>query len=502
MKQDNGDSAVKHLDYNRHEVSFELQSMPHLQDLEKEYKAQIHLTKVVTTIYFGAKSDLWEGVRPLVDFGFALKARFYNNITPSNLFLADHEAVCVIELKSHTTQHGYNIKVKTDSNSGVTYGSFIEYLAHFNQGNDTLFDNLEAINESLLEFAAKNGITEFVPIGASNYQRQHFLNFNHRICFDTNIRYYVASFHDEDVIFSLASAEVTPILEIKKDSDTPLDELPIIAILSRGNITYKETKRSKGVRISEHAKTRHTFFEPELDEKAYDDWIITEREIKLDAPSDPRGIAKRVALGDKDKVFSGQPIINMNYQKVYNVGESGIVYMSADLEGQVPMLKYKFFLGNDEEGALVRKETVIPFSSQALADVALELDPSADLSTVVVTPFFRRDRIKVNIYMPETRNVFEVYADHSSFTEGNYHEFNQVEIEYAGLICEEDSLRPDQSELEYKINNDFIQLRRIILDVYKRNDSPLTPSTRTKYDWANKEVFAKNTPSNVYLNKR
>ncbi len=168
----------------------------------------------------------------------------------------------------------------------------------------------------------------------------------------------------------------------------------------------------------------------------------------------------------------------------------------------MPMLKYKFFVGNDDEGALVRKETVIPFSPQALDDVAHELEPSVDLSGVVVTPFFCRDRIKVNVYMAETRNVFEIYADHSRFLEGDYRQFNQVEIEYAGLICEEHSPKLDQAELENKINGDFTRLRKIVLDVYQSNNNALTPSTRTKYDWANTEVFANAKPSDVNLSKK
>lgn len=73
-------------------------------------------------------------------------------------------------------------------------------------------------------------------------------------------------------------------------------------------------------------------------------------------------------------------MIHINYQRIYDVGSSGIVYMSADFQGTDPMLKYKFFVTNDDQGALVRREVVIPYTPEALQDVANELEPGINIS--------------------------------------------------------------------------------------------------------------------------
>lgn len=483
---------IKHLNYSREEICLNLSSNFDEGTLPSSYELQYFQATTTTTIYFGATSSQWEDAKILSYLGLGIKVRFYESKPRSNLFLIDNSTPCIVELKTMGKSYGINTKVKSGDVAPVTYGEFLDYISDLSADNILNQSQFKSIGETLMTFIKRHDLTSIAPAGATSYRRKHFRAADHRISLDRDVSYYLAVQHNKDVIFSKALSFKDAVLEIKKSQDTDVDTLPIMKELDRQQTSYELLKKSKGMQLDDLMKQEsHEFIEPELDERADNDWIITEREIKLDAASDPRSATKATSLGDNIMVFNGVGVVNINYQRVYNVGPSGIVYMSADLKGNDPMLKYKFFIGNDEQGALVRREVVIPYSPKSLQDIANELEQGVDINDVTVTPYFCRDRIKCNVYMADTRNVFEIYGDHSSFVEGDYNEFNQVEIEYAGIICKEGSSIAEQQELEDVINNDFTKLRAIVLDKYREAGNPLTASTRSKYDWAKKEVFDK-----------
>ncbi len=483
---------LQHLNYNREEVCLKLLSNFNEDSLLSGYKLQYFQATTTTTVYFGASSEQWEGTKILSYLGLGIKVRFYEFTPRLNLFLIDSATQCVIELKTMAESYGMNSKVKAGEKTTITYGEFLNYISDLSETNILNRPHFKPISKTLMEFIKAHALTSIVPAGATSYQRKHFVASDHRISLDQNISYYLTVKHDKDIIFSKALDCIGSILEIKKNRNLDIDKLPIIKALRYQNIPYEFFKKSKGMQLDDIIRQEsHEFIEPELDERADNDWVITEREIKLDALSDPRLVSKTVQMGNNVTIFNGTGIININYQRIYDVGSSGIVYMSADLQGTDPMLKYKFFVTNDDQGALVRREVVIPYTPEALQDVANELEPGINIDDVIVTPYFCRDRIKCNVYMADTRNVFEIYGDHSTFVKGECNKFNQVEIEYAGIICKQGTSIFKQQKLEDVINNDFMKLRAIVLDKYNEAGNPLTASTRTKYDWAKKEVFDK-----------
>lgn len=486
---------MHHLDYDREEIGFELQHMVDPGLFVGPYEARTYPNEVTTTVYFGATSEDWDGINPLSHLGMGIKARFYEGVERGDLFLLDGSECCVVELKGHKGSHGFSTKVKASHTEPIAYCDFLAYIADLSE--DALMKQVafQPIAKTLIDFIREHRITGLYPVGASSYVRKHFMGTNHRISLDMAIRYYVVAMHDKDTVFSRAFTSDRPVLEVKKDRSLPTGELPAIQVLEQQGIAYWRAEITKGMRIGELFKTPHVFVEPELVEKADNDWVITEREIKLDAQSDPRPICRDVYLGNGKDVFGGMPIVNVNYQRIYDVGPAGIVYMSADTEGSDPMLKYKFILHNDRLGALVRKEVVVPYTPDALSKVAKELDPSVNIKSALITPYFCRDRIKCNVYMRDSRNVFEIYGDRSVFLEGEYNDFHQVEIEYAGVICKKGDPTIPVHELENCINTDFAVLRSLVLDVFATHHNPLMPSTRSKYDWASAEVFRKDSRS-------
>ena len=235
---------------------------------------------------------------------------------------------------------------------------------------------------------------------------------------------------------------------------------------------------------------RHVFARADFDERAPGDLTFVEREIKLDAEVDPRPAARRLRLGDDAAVFGGAPSSGVHFHRVYDIGPSGLVEMTSDPYGGETLLKYKEDLGGPDDVAYRRFEVVEPTTPETLRRVAAKLDPAADLGEVAVTPYFRRDRVSFKAYVTGSRSVFEVYADRSVFLEGDYAPFNQIEIEYVGVIDREGTEVSWGMESTPRLDADFALLQELVVEAFAREGVPLTASRRRKYDWAVTEVFS------------
>ncbi|MFE6912063.1 hypothetical protein [Streptomyces erythrochromogenes] len=75
---------------------------------------------------------------------------------------------------------------------------------------------------------------------------------------------------------------------------------------------------------------RHAFVEADIEERSADDLDIVEREIKLDAPTDPRAAARLIRIGDGVHLASGTPVPDVHFHRVYDVAESGLFEMTSD----------------------------------------------------------------------------------------------------------------------------------------------------------------------------
>ncbi len=247
--------------------------------------------------------------------------------------------------------------------------------------------------------------------------------------------------------------------------------------------------RSHGSPSSRLPSERHAMLEVDLRRSRPDDLTFIERELKLDLDADPRPAARGLNFGDGTDVFSGTPVGCRHFQRIYDVGPSGLFEMTTDPNGGPTLLKHKKDLGTPGDPVYRRLETVEPASPERIREVMAELDPAADPSRVTVTPYFRRERVRTNVYLADSRSVYVVYADHSVFLEGDYAPFDQIEIEYAGIVDDERATLSWGDTHSPQLDAEFALIQGMVADAYAAEGLPLTPSRRRKYDWAVTEVF-------------
>lgn len=243
-------------------------------------------------------------------------------------------------------------------------------------------------------------------------------------------------------------------------------------------------------RAALRSQPMHGFIEPELIERAVDDLEMIERELKFDAVADCRSEARRLRIDAPDAV-SGQPVANQHYHRVFDVGPSGIIEMADSPYSSRTMLKYKRDLPDRGSKVYVRHETVEPYTSRRFAQLVDELEPGASPDALDVTPYFFRDRIKLNVYCTRSRSVFEVFADHSTFVEGDYPPFDQVEIEYVGAIVERVGGVVTGPAFDAQVEHDFVRVRELVVTDFDKKGVALAETRRSKYDWACSEVFGR-----------
>ena len=248
--------------------------------------------------------------------------------------------------------------------------------------------------------------------------------------------------------------------------------------------------RSAGSPSPQWSSERHALLEVDLHRSRPDDLTFIEREIKLDAGADPRPAAHRLAFGDGVRVFSGTPVGGRHFHRIYDVGPSGLFEMTSDPDGGPTLLKHKKDLGTPGDPVYRRLETVEPAGPERIREVMAELDPSADPSRVTVTPYFRRERVRTNVYLADSRSVYVVYADHSVFLSGGHAPFDQIEIEYAGIVDHDGTVLSWGDTQSSQLDAEFALVQGLVTDAYAAAGLPLTASRRRKYDWAVTEVFA------------
>lgn len=487
------DKVVSSINEQRFEKIFECDLKK--SDFEKlSISHEPHDTTNITTIYFGAKSKQWDETLSLSGFRAGIRVRYYGKQAKDELFVLDENEKCVLEFKTHKDGSRSNSKIRIGNDCDLTYREVADYLTsvQHNKINDSheKFGKLTPLLKSLIE---DFGIIEIAPIGAANYERLHYVFDNYRATVDFDIKYYVACEKDSDAIFIQRNRGEKTIVEVKsaissEDGVIPGEE----KFINELGCNAQHTTRTKARALKETLQLhRPVFVEPELYEKSSYDWEITEREIKLDAQKNPKDFMSQCMESLKQNGLAvGKPRPNINYQYVYNVGESGIVYMAKDLKGTKPVIKYKTHISHDEKtGTLVRYEYVEPFSKETL-DKAITFVGGDANSKIEKSPFFCRDRLLCNIIFPRTANVFEIYADHSYFVGStDKNDFFQVEIEYAGIIADKQTTVKLTGQSIAAINEDFAALAKMIPAQFSKYGCELHSSTRRKYDWVNKECF-------------
>jgi hypothetical protein len=235
----------------------------------------------------------------------------------------------------------------------------------------------------------------------------------------------------------------------------------------------------------------HALLEVDLHRQNRNDLTFIERELKLDVDADPRPAARRLRLGDGVDVFNGSPVECQHFHRIYDVGPSGLFEMTSDPNGGPTLLKHKKDLGTPADPVYRRLETVESTTPDSIRRVMAELDPSAEPSQVPVTPYFQRDRVRTNVYLAGSRCVYVLYADHSVFLDGDYAPFDQLEIEYVGVVDHAKATLSWGDTASPQLDSEFAAIQALVTDAYAGAGLPVTPSRRRKYDWAVTEVFAR-----------
>ncbi len=467
-------------------------------DLSEEKFKELSLADVqhdetqITTIYFGARSKKWEEIQSLSALKSGIRVRYYGQKPKGEVFIVD-ESSCILEFKTHKDKTRANTKIRIGREEKVNFGEILEYLTCLqkDQAKKDKFKKFSKITEILERLIEDFEITEIMPIGAANFKRLHFVFDDYRATIDFDIKYYAACEKDLDVIMLQRGSGKKTIVELKSNEDTDEVKRKEQEFLEELKCEAKQVTRTKAKSLKEIlSENQVEFIEPELIEKSKYDWEITEREIKLDAEKNPKEFINSCLKElRKDGIVAGEPETNVNYQYAYNVGESGIIYMAKNLEGKNAVIKYKTYISHDEKnGTLVRYEYVEPFSEENFKKAMKFVGGNVD-KDIKKSPFFCRDRLRCNMIMPKTKNVFELYADHSYFVNGDGADFYQVEIEYAGIVANEEDLKTENAKLVQTIDDDFAVLTDLVPKYFVKAGCGLRYSTRTKYDWVKKECF-------------
>lgn len=446
-----------------------------------------------TTIYFGAKSKQWDGIQSLSTLRCGIRLRFYSDNYKPDIFIVDKGRPCNCEFKTHKEKGFLNHKIYVHEDKGINCLKFFKYLDWLtkNNGKEEEFLELRSITDVFKPLVEQYELTEIIPIGAVNYERFRYSYGDYRVTLDFDVKFYLACEKDKDLIMKLHKIDESAIVEIKGNFMEDEDKIEK-EIFGNIDCEWKNTKQTKAKVIKNLLEENNVYFyEPELLEKSKYDWEITEREIKLDAENNPKNYMNSfLEKMKKTNYIIGVPRKNVNYQYVYNVGDTGIICMMKDLSGANKVIKYKKTIGYDiNSGAFIRYEYVEPFSKKAIKR-ACNFVLGKYVNTPKQSPVFCRNRLLINVINPETCNLFEVYADHSYFLEDETkNDFYQVEIEFAGVITNDKKKILVDEDFVKKINEDFLRLSKIVPKCYNEVGCRLVKSTRTKFEWVKKECF-------------
>lgn len=427
----------------------------------KNYEIKIFEQPFSYTFYLGSNGNFPEG--------FALRIRTYGD----SLF--NHEAEvsvlegsmpCFLEIKYPPINGSPHTREKVRHET--TFEEALMIAQSYDKMRELFGEQLpEEIKEKIKLFYSNHG--SIYPICGVSYKRIHFHNNTHRITMDFNINnfgivaydgnWFVRRFNQQPEEFS--------ILEIK--SDPPINKCEETVNISKFSIA----KEASG-------KVKH--IEPNMQMLAEGDWVLKEREIKIDTIDDPREILKQIRGNEEISVGSWKEKEPTLMQFVI-VGRNGICIMGREGVTSRMAIKYKITISSEnssENGVLTRIERVQPFSEERLKEIIIEL--GADPDTIERTAYFSRHRVIRLVTCKKTGNIFAITADHC-VSEANIPPLNQVEIEYRGKITSINETSMDQVD-QKEVDEDF---RRVSLwvyqEYYKRKQVPQF-SNVTKYEWA------------------
>ncbi len=476
----------------RSEHVFECSDIKTLKGFLKSHKEVRYPKKFATTLYMCGRKKISGKPKPLSHA--AIKVRFYHDKPMHRFFIPNKDAACITEIKTRP-KDDWGSTVRQKARFGVD--SIMSYRDLENVSEEVLSGkkikkiNNETVSLSrcLKKIANEYNLVTFEAVAATSYRRRHFDADNHRITVDSDIKYYLTATHDRDTLFSLARRRPGFVLEVKvehvgknlknDDGDHLLKELGKIPGL------IAEPNRKGADLLDLVLQKEHLFHEPELKAKSSSEWLVTEREMKLDADND-----LRVQLGGirfPENIAVGMIRKDKSYQRIYSHGSNIVFSMqyNKDSPPSKRVIKYKMNLKSSSSKISVRQETVERYSKKRISEI---LGNPVDDKSTLITSYFLRDRAILSVYLSDTGNVFDICVDEVNFIgKKKSIPLHQLEIEFVGVIGDKDGKSFIKNNVR-TIESDFMVIRKIIMHEYARLGIALRDSHITKAIWAMNQV--------------
>jgi len=434
----------------RHEGRIRAICDPHNLPLDlRHYEAKTFPESHSHTLYFGQEN----GVFPE---GFAFRIRMYGNplISSQSTGILDPNAPCYLEIK-------HPIEDVAGARKKLRFQTTVQEAIHIATSKDNVLgifgaDLPDAVKRQIEVLYASN--KHVVPLCGVSYERKHFENTTSRVTIDANIHSFSIVHYDGVWFVRATDQEPYSMLEIKQDKG------------------FGEANISKfRVASLDSGASRH--IEPGMNMKKEGDWVLEERELKIDTIGDPREALKTLASTDELSVGPWKEGSSM--MQFIKVGANGVCIMGREGVTNKMAIKYKLD-GSDAEGVLTRTEYVMPYSLDKLLEIVRDLGGNPEL--LEKTSYFTRNRAMRLVVSRKTGNIFAITADRCVNEDGRS-DLNQTEIEYRGRIVDTASAIIDEAS----VREDF---RKVSLHMYQElRKHQLVPAIShiTKYEWASKD---------------
>jgi hypothetical protein len=226
------------------------------------------------------------------------------------------------------------------------------------------------------------------------------------------------------------------------------------------------------ISTSEVGKLVH--IEPGMDMKAEGDWMLLERELKIDTVSDPREGLKNLLSNNEISVGPWKEGSSM--MQFVIIGENGICIMGREGVTKKMAIKHKENV-DSSNGVITRTERVQPYSKEALDQIILSKGGNPE--AIERTAYFTRNRAIRLVTCVNTGNIFAITAD-CCVSEDGRADLNQTEIEYRGKVIASDNQVIDQEE----VDADFQKVSKWLYSEFRKKKLVPQLSSITKYEWS------------------
>lgn len=411
----------------------------------KDYEVKKYPEAFSNTLYLG----LEDGTFP---DGFAFRIRIYidHKVDQNNVGILDTNLPCFLEIK-HPVEGVLGSRKKLRHQT--TIKEAIEIAKSMDKVLEIFGSELpENVVQQLKNFYGSGQVVK--PLSGVAYERTHFIN-GHRMTLDKDIHAFSIVEYDGVWFVKSSVDEAYSMLEIKT-----------------GEVNGEANVSKFQISTGEVGKLIH--IEPGMDMKAEGDWMLLERELKIDTVSDPREGLK--VLRSNSEISVGPWKEGSSMMQFVVIGENGICIMGREGVTKKMAIKHKENV-ESSNGVITRTERVQPYSQEALDQIILSKGGNPEV--IERTAYFTRNRAIRLVTCVDTGNIFAITADRCVSEDGRP-DLNQTEIEYRGKVTTSDNQVINQDE----VDADFQKVSRWLYAEFRKKKLVPQLSSVTKYDWS------------------